>query len=62
MPQSIDLDIRELRQARERLEDATKEWVLAYRLYVGAVDALGKHASKTGRRRRRIGSKRGSPD
>ena len=38
--QSIDLDLRELRQAGERLEDATKDWVLAYRLYVGAVDAL----------------------
>jgi hypothetical protein len=59
--QSIDLDLRGLRQAGERLEDATKDWVLAYRLYVGAVDALRKNASKTGRRRRRIGSKRALP-
>jgi hypothetical protein len=26
--------LRGLRQARERLENATKEWVVAYRLYV----------------------------
>jgi len=37
---SFDLELRELRQAGERLENATKEWVVAYRLYVGAVDAL----------------------
>ena len=55
MSQSIDLELRGLRQAGERLENATKEWVVAYRFYVGAVEALSrKNASKTGRRRRRI--------
>jgi hypothetical protein len=59
--QSIDLDLQELRQAGERLEDATKNWVLAYRLYVRAVDALNrKNATKTGRRKQRISSKRAS--
>ena len=42
MSRSFDLELRELRQAGERLENATKEWVVAYRLYVGAVDALAK--------------------
>jgi hypothetical protein len=37
--QSIDVGLRGLRQARERLENATKEWVVAYRLYVGTVEA-----------------------
>jgi hypothetical protein len=53
--QSIDVELRGLRQARERLENATKEWVVAYRLYVGAVEALSrKNVSETGRRSRRI--------
>ena len=62
MLQSIDLELRGLRQAGERLENATEEWVVAYRLYVGAVDTLSrKNAFKTGRRRRRISLKRASP-
>jgi hypothetical protein len=32
--QSIDLDLPGLRQVGERLENATKDWELAYRLYV----------------------------
>jgi hypothetical protein len=52
--QSIDLDLRGLRQAGERLENATKDWAVAYRLYVGAVSALiRRNAAKTGTRKRR---------
>ena len=42
MLQSIDYELRGLREARDRLEHATKEWDVAYRLYTSAVDALNR--------------------
>jgi hypothetical protein len=42
MLQSIDYELRGLREAGSRLENATKEWDVAYRLYTSAVDALNR--------------------
>jgi hypothetical protein len=42
MLQSIDYEMRGLREARGRLESATKELDAAYRLYTSAVDALNR--------------------
>jgi hypothetical protein len=42
MSQRIDQEIRELRRAGRRLENASKEWEAAYREYLGAMSALSR--------------------
>jgi hypothetical protein len=42
VPQSIDSAVRGVQRASKRLENATKEWEEAYRLYVEALNALNQ--------------------
>jgi hypothetical protein len=45
MPQSIDQELRGLQHARQRLETATRELGVAYRLYVAALNELKRRTA-----------------
>jgi len=44
LPQSVDVELRGVQRATKRLENATKEWEEAFRLYAAALDALHQAA------------------
>jgi exonuclease VII small subunit len=47
--QSLDRELRGLQRAGQRLENASKEWEQAYRLYVAALDKLNRKAAAKNR-------------